>query len=57
MVAATTRFMLSVPEDMAERVDELKKTVFYNRSYAEMFRYLIRLGLDEVQEKQNGRAS
>lgn len=57
MATASIRFMLSVPAEMAEKVDELKRTVFYNRPYAEMFRYLIQLGLDNVQKSKCDRAS
>lgn len=57
MAAASTSFKLSVPSEMAERVDALKKAVFFDKPYAEIFRYLIQLGLDEIQEKQGSRAS
>ncbi|MCC8022228.1 MAG: hypothetical protein LIO46_00335 [Clostridiales bacterium] len=36
------------------RAEDVKKEAFYNKSYAELYRYLIALGLDAVQE-QSGR--
>ena len=48
----TIRFMLAIPNDMAERAKILKKEIFYDKPYAEMYRQLIRLGLDHLQEKE-----
>lgn len=46
----TIRFMLTVPSDMAKRAEELKKDIFYNKPYAEMYRQLIQIGMDKLQE-------
>lgn len=44
-MADVTRFTLSVPADIAEQVDRLKREQFYDRPYAEIYRYLIELGI------------
>ena len=46
------RFTLTVPEEMAKETEKLKKEKFYDKSYAEMYRNLIELGLKEVEKKQ-----
>lgn len=51
MANIAIRFMLTVPADMAEKAEELKKNLFYNKPYAEMYRQLIQLGMDEIQKK------
>ncbi len=51
MANAATRFMLTVPVDMAEKAEVLKKNLFYDKPYAEMYRQLIQLGMDEIQGK------
>lgn len=48
MANVTTRFMLTVPADMAEKAEALKKDLFYDKPYAEMYRQLIQLGSKEV---------
>lgn len=39
-------FMFTLPDDMAADVADIKRLMFTDISYAEMYRYLIRLGLD-----------
>ena len=51
MDTVTTRFTLAVPADLTRRVEALKKDVFYDKPYAEMYRQLIRLGIEKSQEK------
>lgn len=50
MEATTTRFMLTVPNDMANRAETLKKDIFYDKPYAEMYRQLIQLGMQEMEK-------
>lgn len=42
------RFTISIPPDMEISLDKLKQTQFYNKSEAEMFRFLIQRGLEEI---------
>lgn len=51
MANTAVRFMLTVPADMATQADELKKSLFYNKPYAEMYRHLIQVGINEVKKK------
>ena len=51
MAKMATRFMLTVPVDMAEKAEALKNNLFYDKPYAEMYRQLIQLGMDEIQKK------
>ena len=58
MPTESTRFMLTVPDDMAKQIEALKKDVFYDKPYAEMFRQLIQFGIDIVDaKKDNGEIS
>ena len=45
------RLTLTVPEEMAEAAEKLKNEVFYNKSYAEIYRELIKIGLKELEKK------
>lgn len=51
MANAGTRFMLTVPADMAAKAEMLKKNLFYDKPYAEMYRHLIQIGMNEIQQK------
>lgn len=50
MDGKTTRLIITVPTDMAQRAEALKREIFYDKPYAEMYRQLIRLGIDKIQE-------
>ena len=39
------RFTLTIPADIVEQVNELKRDKFYDKPYAELYRYLIELGI------------
>ncbi len=52
MSTANTRFMLTVPDDMAKRAEVLKKEYYYDKPYAEMYRQLIRLGMDTLEAEK-----
>lgn len=49
MSTNNARFMLAVPEDILKQSEALKRELFYNKPYAEMYRQLIQLGLDTLQ--------
>ena len=46
------RLTLTVPEEMAEAAEKLKNEIFYNKSYAEMYRTLIEMGLKEIEKRK-----
>ena len=45
------RLTLTVQEEMAEAAEKLKNEIFYNKSYAEIYRELIKIGLKEMEKK------
>ena len=48
------RFTLTVTPEMEVYLDELKRTEFYNKSCAEMYRYILDTGLNIIEsDKQN----
>ena len=49
------RLTLTVPEEMAEAAEKLKNEIFYNKSYAEIYRTLIEMGLKEMERKRKNR--
>lgn len=49
MATYTKRAMVTLRAEWEPALDRLKKECFYNSTQAEMFRYLIALGLESVQ--------
>ena len=47
------RFMLTIPDEMAKKADFLKKEVYYDKPYAEMYRQLIQLGMDTLIKEES----
>lgn len=50
MVNAAERLMVSIPAEMKSEIDAVKQREFYDQSYVEMYRQIIRLGLDKMRE-------
>lgn len=48
----TKRFMICIDDDTKSRVDKLKQGAFYNKPYAELYRYLLALGLEAAEKGQ-----
>lgn len=56
MSTKSKRFMLTVPDDIQKDVDTVKRDLFYDKPYSELYRQLIRIGLDTLKgEKSKGR--
>lgn len=51
MTANTRRIMVSIPPDLEQGLDSLKREKFYNKPYSEVFRYVFALGLKAAEEK------
>lgn len=51
MTNEAIRFTLTVPADMAQCAEVLKREDFYDKPYAEMYRQLIKLGMEKLAEK------
>lgn len=52
MATKKKRFMLTIPDDIETDAANVKREMFYDKSYAEMYRQLIRLGLDCIKSKE-----
>lgn len=52
MKEQVTRFSLSVPPELASRAAVLKRYAYYDKTYAEMYRQLIALGLEEMEKRR-----
>ncbi len=50
MVKTMKRLMVSIPTDVKSEIDAVKQQDFYDKSYAELYRYIIRLGLTKMRE-------
>lgn len=48
------RIMISVPKDIEEEIQQLKKTTYFDRPYSDIYRDLIRLGVEKMNEKTKG---
>ena len=46
------RMILAIPEELEKEMVNLKETVFSDISYSEMYRKLLRTGLDVLKEKK-----
>ena len=46
------RFMVSLDEETAERLDKIKQQVFYNRPYSVLVREVLKAGLAVYEQKE-----
>lgn len=51
------RFVLNLPEELEEEIQMTKEQFFHDTSYSEMYRQLIRAGLEtlKVKKEREGR--
>ena len=54
MATNMNRIMISVPTDIEAEIERLKKTTYYDRPYSEIYRDLIRLGKEKMNEETKG---
>jgi len=54
MATNMNRIMISVPADIEAEIERLKKTTYYDRPYSEIYRDLIRLGMEKMNEETKG---
>lgn len=52
MKAENKRIMITIPPDLEVEIQSLKKEKFYDKPYAEMYRQIIRTGLECVQKSK-----
>lgn len=50
MANTMERLMVSIPAEVKSEVDAVKQREFYDKPYAELYRQIIRLGLDKMKE-------
>ena len=55
MAVKKKRFMLTVPEDVEADAAMVKRELFYDRPYSEMYRQIIRMGLDVMKAQKEKR--
>ena len=51
MATNMNRIMISVPADIEQEIEQLKKTRFYDKPYAEVYRTLLPMGLEKLAEE------
>lgn len=51
MATNMNRITISVPKDIEEEIQLLKKTTCFDRSYSDIYRELIRLGMEKINEE------
>lgn len=49
MTTKNRRFTLNMPDDIEADAAEIKHHLFYDKPYSEMYRQLIRMGLDSLK--------
>ena len=52
MKAENKRIMITIPPDLEAEIQSLNKEKFYDKPYAEMYRQIIRTGLECVQKSK-----
>lgn len=50
MADIMARLMVSIPAEVKKEIDVEKQKEFYDKPYAELYRKIIRLGLDKMRE-------
>ena len=57
METKSRRFVLNLPEELEEEIQMTKEQFFHDTSYSEMYRQLIRAGLEtlKVKKEREGR--
>ena len=52
MKAENKRIMITIPPDLEAEIQSVKKEKLYDKPYAEMYRQIIRTGLECVQKSK-----
>ncbi len=52
METKSRRFVLNLPEELEEEIQTTKERFFHDTSYSEMYRQLIRAGLETLKAKK-----
>lgn len=57
METKNRRFVLNLPEELEEEIQMTKERFFHDTSYSEMYRLLIRAGLETLKAKKERESS
>lgn len=49
-MTAQKRFMLTLPDDIADTLKDLKKNFYFDKPHSALYRDLIRLGVQKMEE-------
>lgn len=52
MATDMKRVMVSITPEIEQRLDAVKKEKFYNKPYADVYRYILSLGLEEIRRQE-----
>ncbi len=53
MATNMKRVTISISDNMENDIKTLKRTLFYDKTYSELYRQLLHLGIDSLKEKRN----
>ena len=53
MATNMKRVTISISESMENDIKMLKRTLFYDKTYSELYRQLLHHGIDSLKEKRN----
>ncbi len=53
MATNMKRVTISISESMENDIKMLKRTLFYDKSYSELYRQLLQYGINTLKEKRN----
>ena len=53
MATKMKRVTISISDNMENDIKMLKRTLFYDTSYSELYRQLLQHGIDSMKEKRN----
>lgn len=51
------RFMLTVPDDIADKLKDLKKEFYYDKPHSALYRDLVRLGIQKMKENRTSQSA
>ena len=53
MATDNQRILVTMQPEWAEKLDELKRTIFYNEPKAAMVRYIMERGMEAIEAESN----
>ncbi len=53
MATIMNRVMISIPLEIKKEIEQLKQTEFFDKPYAELYRQILRVGLEHMHKDDN----